>query len=96
MLNNQHLNTFKTLVEFKSFTLAAKELSLTQPAVTQHIQKLEKELNQLLVIRQGKCVEMTQAGEQLYVYINKALKEYQLFRKSWNGTYNSSKKEDAA
>lgn len=96
MLNNQHLNTFKTLVEFKSFTSAAKELNLTQPAVTQHIQKLEKELNQLLVIRQGKCVEMTPAGEKLYLYIDKVQREYLAFRKAWDRSYGSSKRVNAA
>ncbi|WP_191602922.1 LysR family transcriptional regulator [Marinomonas algicola] len=96
MLNNQHLMTFKTLVEFKSFTSAAKVLNLTQPAVTQHIQKLEKELNQQLVIRQGKGVLMTSAGERLYCYINKVFDEYQNFRCAWDKSSDSAKKVGSA
>ncbi|MCZ2722887.1 LysR family transcriptional regulator [Marinomonas sp. 15G1-11] len=96
MLNNQHLNTFNTLVECKSFTLAAKELNLTQPAVTQHIQKLERELERLLVVRQGKSIEMTPEGEQLYGYIQKVMKEYRLFRKSWDELPSNDGRVDAA
>ena len=83
MLNSQHLNTFYILVEVQSFTQAAKKLGLTQPAVTQHIQKLERELGRQLVVRYGRHIELTQAGRSLYQYVLKTLKHYHEFKLTW-------------
>ncbi len=83
MLSSYHLKTFITLVEFLSFTQAAKELGLTQPAVTQHIQKLEKELGKSLVIRHAKEIELTLAGDTLYQYAVQLRGQYQTFLDEW-------------
>ncbi|MFT2109682.1 LysR family transcriptional regulator [Marinomonas sp. 2405UD68-3] len=96
MLSSHHLNTFKTLVESLSFTQAAKELGLTQPAVTQHIQKLEKELGKVLVIRRAKSLEMTPAGEMLYQYTIKLADQYQAFLENWYQKETSVQGEGAA
>ena len=39
---DQKLQTFLTVVELRSYTLAAQALHITQPAVSQHIRKLEE------------------------------------------------------
>tara|TARA_R110001583_G_scaffold2536_9_gene18278 strand:- start:4090 stop:4974 length:885 start_codon:yes stop_codon:yes gene_type:complete len=66
MINQKHLNTFITLVETEHFTHTAEQLFMTQPGVTQHIKKLEKHFNTLLLARYGKQFELTLAGEKLY------------------------------
>ncbi|TEW54134.1 LysR family transcriptional regulator [Psychromonas sp. RZ22] len=66
MLNQKHLNTFMKLVETEHFTQTAEQLFMTQPGVTQHIKKLEKHFDTLLLQRYGKRFELTLAGEKLY------------------------------
>ena len=66
MINLNWLNTFCTLVETGHFTQTAEKLLMTQPGVTQHIQKLELQLDQVLIQRQGKQFELTDAGEKVY------------------------------
>ncbi len=66
MINQKHLNTFIKLVETQHFTQTAELLFMTQPGVTQHIKKLEKHFNTLLLARYGKQFELTLAGEKLY------------------------------
>lgn len=64
----RQLETFVKLVEAKTFTRAADELSLTQPAVTRQIGALERELKTRLLDRLGRRVAPTAAGEALYRY----------------------------
>lgn len=66
MINQKHLTTFMKLVETEHFTHTAEQLFMTQPGVTQHIKKLEKHFNTLLLARYGKQFELTLAGEKLY------------------------------
>lgn len=68
MINQKWLHTFMTLATTKHFTLTAKQLFMTQPGVTQHIQKLESQLNVNLLNRYGKQFELTLAGEKLFDY----------------------------
>ncbi|MBS5113932.1 MAG: LysR family transcriptional regulator [Coprobacillus cateniformis] len=56
-----------------SFSLAARNLFISQSAVSQAIHTLEKELNTQLFIRQSKGVILTQEGEMLYTKISQAL-----------------------
>lgn len=56
-----------------SFSLAARNLFISQSAVSQAIHTLEKELNTQLFIRQSKGVGLTKEGEMLYTKISQAL-----------------------
>lgn len=62
--------TFLKVAQCKNYTKAAKELNLTQPAVSQHIKKLEQYYNCQLIIIDGKSVHLTKQGELLYNYAN--------------------------
>ncbi|WP_428927746.1 LysR family transcriptional regulator [Marinibacterium sp. SX1] len=64
-LNAQWLNTFVTLCEIGHFTRAAASLNMTQPGVSQHLRKLEEQVGQPLVSRDGKSFVPTPAGEAL-------------------------------
>lgn len=63
-----HLETFSKAAELSSFTAAAKALGLTQAAVSQRIQALEKTLDRSLFDRKGGRVLLTVAGQKLYAY----------------------------
>lgn len=83
MLNTQHLITFKTLVETSSFTQTARLLGLTQPAVSQHIQKLERALGETLLIRHGRSTELTEAGKILFQHVIELNQCYNRFLGRW-------------
>ena len=48
-MNTRDLEYFIKLVEYKNYTRVAKEFSVSQPSITQAIQRLEKEFNTQLV-----------------------------------------------
>ncbi len=67
------LDAFCKVIEFKSFTRAAKAMLLSQPTVSEHIRFLENELGEKLLERQGREVEPTPVGAVLYGYARKIL-----------------------
>lgn len=67
------LETLITVAEYKSFTKAAKELSLTQPAVSHHIEQLEKECNATLFFRGKGEFRLTPEGEIAVTYARRLL-----------------------
>ena len=65
-MNSQELKCFVVAADRLNFTKAAKELYVTPPTVTHHIQQLEDELGVKLFIRDSKSVQLTTAGEIFY------------------------------
>jgi DNA-binding transcriptional LysR family regulator len=68
-----HLGTFSKAAELSSFTAAAKVLNLTQAAVSQRIQALERILDTPLFRRQSGRVVLTEPGRRLYDYAERIL-----------------------
>jgi len=66
MINPVLLRSFCTLVEVGHFTRSADRLNMTQSGISQHIRKLEEQLGQDLLIREGKQFTLTDAGQRLY------------------------------
>lgn len=66
MFNATWLETFTTLCEIGHFTHAAERLNMTQPGVSQHLRKLEQQVGQALISRQGKSFTLTPAGEAVF------------------------------
>ena len=64
MLNLNKLEIFAAVVRAGSFSAAAEQLLLTQPAVSQHIQDLEVSLGTRLFVRGRRGVTLTPAGEK--------------------------------
>ena len=56
------------MCETGNFTRAAEELSLTQPAVSQHIKQLEKDLNTRIFNRGEGGLKLTAEGEIIVKY----------------------------
>ncbi|WP_281638312.1 LysR family transcriptional regulator [Flavobacterium marginilacus] len=59
------LKVFFTVATRLSFTKAASELFITQPAISKHIQELEEEYKTKLFERNGSKIALTNAGETL-------------------------------
>ena len=67
------LRTFLTVARRLSFTRAAEELHLTQPAVSAHIRKLERALGGALFEQIGRRVGLTETGQIVYRYAERML-----------------------
>jgi DNA-binding transcriptional LysR family regulator len=70
-----YLKTFLTVAKTRSFSKAAKELSITQGAVSHHIAALESYFDAELLIRAANGIEVTDAGAILAETIEKILSE---------------------
>ncbi len=73
---DQKLYTLLAVVEFNSYTRAAEHLSLTQPAVTQHIKQLEKELSVKIFNRVGRDIKPTNEGNIVIQYARRSIALY--------------------
>ena len=62
MLDIHQLNLFLAAAETLSFTQAAARLHMTQPSISQHIKSLENHFGCELFIRNGRSLELTDAG----------------------------------
>lgn len=70
-INLEYYKIFYYVGKFKNITLAAGELSLSQPAVSQAVKNLEKSLGSTLFIRTSKGVRLTDEGEVLYSFVKR-------------------------
>ncbi len=67
------LRGFRAAARHLSFTRAARELHVTQPAISREIKALETQLGHALFLRANRSLTLTQAGEQLYRATDDAL-----------------------
>lgn len=70
------LKVFLSVAHNQSFTKASKELFITQPAISKHIQELESTYQVRLFDRGGKEVSLTTAGKILYRYATEVASLY--------------------
>jgi DNA-binding transcriptional LysR family regulator len=69
------LEYFKVLAHINHFTQAAQSISVSQPALSRSIAKLEKELGVPLFNRVGKKIKLTQYGQTFLIHVERALQE---------------------
>ncbi|GAB3234421.1 LysR family transcriptional regulator [Hymenobacter seoulensis] len=62
------LRVFQSVARHLSFTKAAQELYISQPAITKHIRELERAYGQRLFERRGNRVSLTEAGTLLLAH----------------------------
>jgi len=86
------LKVFRSVALNLSFTKAAQELFISQPAISKHIQELESEFHTRLFDRMGNKILLTHAGQLLLDDCEPILKGYQkldfdmnAIRKKYNG-----------
>ncbi|MFD0341258.1 LysR family transcriptional regulator [Streptomyces sp. NPDC127117] len=65
MIEARHLRVLRAVAATGSFSAAARELGCTQPAVSQQMKALEASAGTTLLIRTGREMRLTQAGEAL-------------------------------
>jgi DNA-binding transcriptional LysR family regulator len=65
MLNLDSLKVFLAAAEYGSFSEAGRQLHLSQSAVSQIIQGLERQVGVQLFVRQGRVAQLTEAGQVL-------------------------------
>ncbi|WJR79001.1 LysR substrate-binding domain-containing protein [Bradyrhizobium sp. NP1] len=73
MLDLELLRSFVSVIDAGGFTRAGERVHRTQSTVSQQIKRLEDDLGQLLLIRTGKDVTPTEAGERLLSYARRLL-----------------------
>ena len=79
-LDSRQLQAFLILARTGSFTHTAREMFLTQSAVSHSMRALENDVGCRLLDRVGKKVILTQAGEHLQQHAEKVLKEMEMAR----------------
>jgi DNA-binding transcriptional LysR family regulator len=73
MLHLELLRSFVSVVDAGGFTRAGERVHRTQSTVSQQIKRLEEEIGQPLLFRNGKDVTPTEAGERLLSYARRLL-----------------------
>lgn len=71
----RQLESFITVTKYNNFSKASRELFLTQPALSNQIKNLEKELKTPLFDRKGKTIELTPAGKLFREYAIELIKK---------------------
>ena len=75
MINLQKIQTFLHAAENSSISGAAKQLHLTQPAVSHQIKSLERDLSTTLFIRSNTGLQLTEAGRLLQPWARRIVNE---------------------
>lgn len=81
-LDSRQIRAFVALVRTGSFTDAARQLCLSQSAVSHAIRALEEDTRCRLLDRMGKKFALTPSGEQLFAHAEKILREMEMARQS--------------
>jgi DNA-binding transcriptional LysR family regulator len=73
MVDFKSIETFLWVVTLGSFRAAGEKLNTTQPAISQRIAQLERELGVKLLNRDNRVASLTPSGRQLMVYAEKLM-----------------------
>lgn len=77
-----HLRVFVSVFKHRSFSKASRELSLTQPTISDHIQNLERDLNCRLFDRLGRTILPTKEAEVLNLHAAEVLEKAAALREA--------------
>ena len=80
-MNLEYLRTYIEVIKLGSFSAVAKKLSISQPAVSFQIQKLERDLGVRLIDRSQKAITMTEAGKRLLIFAKSIEGEWDRLRR---------------
>ena len=75
MFDLPQLNVLSAVARTGSYSAAARELRITQPAVTYQMRQLEKDVGAVLAIRVGRTMRLTSAGQQVRLHGERLLEE---------------------
>ena len=69
-LNYRHLYYFWQVASLGNLTLVAKQLHISQSALSAQIKQLEESINLVLFDRSGRKLVLTEAGKHIFAYAN--------------------------
>lgn len=69
----QQFRAFREVARQRSFSGAAKELFLSQPAISRQVASLEAEIGLPLFVRMGNNISLTDPGRRLLIYVDDIL-----------------------
>ena len=72
----EHMREFVAIREEGNFSRAARSLFMAQPALSRHVQEVERELGVRLLNRDKHSVSLTDAGERAYKGFRQILRAY--------------------
>lgn len=75
-MSDRRLQVFQSVARLLSFTKAAEELHMTQPAVTFQVRQLEEQFNTRLFDRTHNRISLTEAGEKVFQYAERIFQLY--------------------
>lgn len=87
-MDTQALRIFLAVAETQSFTMAAQQVFLTQPAISKRIAQLEKDMDCLLFDRISRKAYLTQAGKILLPQAREILRSMEHAKQSLQTTSN--------
>ena len=90
ILHIECLKYFQKIAKIKSISKVANRSHISQPALSQQIQKLENSLGKKLFIRSNKGVKLTSSGEIVLKYADNIIRTYE---KMLNGLKEEEQKE---
>ena len=82
VMNERNMLYFLTVADEQSISRAAEKLYVSQPSLTQAIQRIEQRLNVTLFKRTSKGLLLTDEGKKLYLTINQVNNLWDDFRSS--------------
>ncbi len=87
----RQMSYFVTIVDENSFTIAAKKLHISQPALSRMLNSLESQLNCKLIERKKKKIKLTEQGIFLYNKAKKVVEEFEELKDDLNTYILNSK-----
>ncbi len=77
-LTLRQLRLFDAVASHLNYSRAAEQMSVSQPAVSMQLQQLEADLGLQLLVKQGKKVSLSQAGEEVLRQARRILNQVQI------------------
>ena len=87
-MDYRHLKYFMEVAEQKSFSKAARNLHISQSAISRMIKSLEEELGVTLFIRNAKTVEITAPGTIFLNYAKRCLFVFEHLKSDFENEFN--------
>ncbi|WP_298706585.1 LysR family transcriptional regulator [uncultured Veillonella sp.] len=79
-IDTEHMKYFLAVVKYKSFTKAAEQLYISQPAISRKVSQLEKQLEVELIDRSKRDFALTLAGERFKILFKEYINELEILQ----------------
>lgn len=87
-MDYRHLKYFMEVAQQKSFSKAARDLHISQSAISRMIKSLEEEMGVVLFVRNAKTVELTPAGSIFLNYAKRCVFIFEHLKSDFENEFN--------